>query len=26
LKEGFTPLGDVFEEAGIAHRKMEKLL
>jgi len=26
LKEGFTPLGDVFDEAGIAHRKMEKLL
>lgn len=25
-KEGFTPLGDVFDEAGIAHRKMEKLL
>jgi len=26
LKEGFRPLGDVFEEAGIAHRKMVKLL
>ena len=26
LKEGFTPLGDVFDEAGVAHRKMEKLL
>jgi len=26
LKEGFTPLGDIFDEAGIAHRKMEKLL
>jgi predicted GNAT family N-acyltransferase len=26
LKEGFTPIGDVFDEAGIAHRKMEKLL
>ena len=26
LKEGFTRLGDVFDEAGIAHRKMEKLL
>jgi predicted GNAT family N-acyltransferase len=26
LKEGFMPLGDVFDEAGIAHRKMEKLL
>ena len=26
LKEGFTPLGEVFDEAGIAHRKMEKLL
>lgn len=26
LKEGFTPLGDVFDEAGIAHRKMEKFL
>jgi predicted GNAT family N-acyltransferase len=23
LKEGFTPVGDVFEEAGIAHRRME---
>ncbi len=26
LKEGFTPIGEVFDEAGIAHRKMEKLL
>jgi predicted GNAT family N-acyltransferase len=26
LKEGFTPIGGVFDEAGIAHRKMEKLL
>lgn len=26
LKEGFTPVGGVFDEAGIAHRKMEKLL
>ena len=26
LKEGFTPLGDTFDEAGIAHRKMVKLL
>ena len=26
LKEGFNPLGEVFDEAGIAHRKMEKLL
>ena len=24
LKEGFTPVGDVFEEAGIAHRLMER--
>jgi predicted GNAT family N-acyltransferase len=24
LKEGFTPVGGVFDEAGIAHRKMEK--
>jgi predicted GNAT family N-acyltransferase len=24
LKEGFNPVGDVFEEAGIAHRKMER--
>lgn len=26
LKEGFAPVGGVFDEAGIAHRKMEKLL
>lgn len=26
LKLGFTPLGDVFEEAGIAHRRMERAL
>ena len=26
LKQGFTPVGDVFDEAGIAHRKMVKLL
>jgi predicted GNAT family N-acyltransferase len=26
LKEGFTPVGDVFEEAGIAHRLMERAL
>lgn len=25
LKEGFMPVGAVFEEAGIAHRKMEKV-
>ena len=24
LKEGFTPVGGVFDEAGIAHRKMER--
>jgi predicted GNAT family N-acyltransferase len=24
LKEGFRPVGDVFEEAGIAHRLMER--
>ncbi|MGH7863427.1 MAG: GNAT family N-acetyltransferase [Candidatus Binataceae bacterium] len=24
LKQGFTPMGEVFEEAGIAHRKMER--
>ena len=24
LKEGFNPIGDVFDEAGIAHRKMER--
>jgi predicted GNAT family N-acyltransferase len=23
LKNGYTPIGEVFEEAGIAHRKME---
>jgi predicted GNAT family N-acyltransferase len=26
LKEGFSPVGDVFDEAGIAHRKMEREL
>jgi predicted GNAT family N-acyltransferase len=26
LKEGFTPVGGVFDEAGIAHRKMEMVL
>ncbi len=26
LKEGFTPVGGVFDEAGIVHRKMEKFL
>ncbi len=26
LKNGFRPAGDVFEEAGIAHRKMERAL
>ncbi len=26
LKNGFLPVGDVFEEAGIAHRKMERAL
>ena len=26
LKEGFTPVGGVFEEGGIAHRKMVKPL
>lgn len=26
LKEGFTPVEGVFDEAGISHRKMEKLL
>jgi len=26
LKEGFTPVGGVFDEAGISHRKMEKFL
>jgi predicted GNAT family N-acyltransferase len=25
LKEGFTPLGGIFDEGGIPHRKMEKL-
>ena len=24
LKQGFTPIGGVFDEAGIAHRKMER--
>jgi predicted GNAT family N-acyltransferase len=24
LKEGFTPVGGVFDEAGIAHRLMER--
>jgi len=24
LREGFTPVGGVFDEAGIAHRKMER--
>jgi predicted GNAT family N-acyltransferase len=24
LKQGFNPIGGVFEEAGIAHRKMER--
>lgn len=26
LKNGFIPIGEVFEEAGIAHRKMERKL
>ena len=26
LKQGFTPVGEVFEEAGIIHRRMERLL
>ncbi len=26
LKEGFSPVGGVFDEAGIAHRKMERAL
>jgi predicted GNAT family N-acyltransferase len=26
LKNGFTPQGEVFEEAGIAHREMERQL
>ena len=26
LKQGFLPVGSVFEEAGIAHRKMERPL
>ncbi|MGC2274788.1 MAG: GNAT family N-acetyltransferase [Candidatus Binatus sp.] len=26
LKEGFSPVGAVFDEAGIAHRKMERTL
>jgi len=24
LKEGFSPVGGIFDEAGIAHRKMER--
>jgi predicted GNAT family N-acyltransferase len=26
LKQGFTPVGDLFEEAGIVHRRMERAL
>jgi predicted GNAT family N-acyltransferase len=26
LKQGFTPVGEVFEEAGILHRRMERTL
>ena len=26
LREGFNPVGGVFDEAGIAHRKMERVL
>jgi predicted GNAT family N-acyltransferase len=26
LKQGFTPVGDVFEEAGIMHRRMQRAL
>jgi predicted GNAT family N-acyltransferase len=26
LKEGFKPVGDVFDEAGITHRQMERAL
>jgi len=26
LKQGFTPVGEVFEEAGIMHRRMERTL
>ncbi len=26
LKGGYTPVGEVFEEAGIAHRRMERAL
>ncbi|HEY2524402.1 MAG TPA: GNAT family N-acetyltransferase [Candidatus Binataceae bacterium] len=26
LKQGFTPAGEVFEEAGIMHRRMERAL
>ncbi len=26
LKQGFTPVGEVFEEAGIMHRRMEREL
>jgi len=25
-KQGFTPMGDVFEEAGILHRRMQRTL
>jgi len=25
-RQGFTPVGDIFEEAGIMHRRMERLL
>jgi predicted GNAT family N-acyltransferase len=26
LKEGFTPVGEIFDEAGIPHRQMERAL
>ena len=26
LKQGFTPVGEVFQEAGIMHRRMERVL
>lgn len=26
LKQGFTPIGEVFDEAGILHRRMERAL
>jgi predicted GNAT family N-acyltransferase len=26
LKNGYVPIGEIFEEAGIAHRKMERTL